>query len=208
MANIKSGYSTAIWLIEEESKAGRVLPVGIDGSPLGYRADKTRGLAKIHVRQTAATAAGANVWVFRSKTSARVQYIRRVWWQLSFDGTGAATQMAYAWRKGFTCTAITNGSYVIPAVKRTSLVSTDLEIKTLDTGLTLTGVSWDADIDRSTWSRLTPSATQAGVISPRFELNFADQPLELAQDEVFALYSLNNSVIGDTVTGGIDFCGG
>lgn len=208
MAILQSGDSTALQTIDPLSKAARSTLYAPDGRALAFASDRNRGTVQVSIRQTAATAQGAVVWAMRNKSVDRVLHVRRLWWQCFFDGTGQGTEMSYAWRVGSGCTAIPNGSYVVPSLKKRDVSNADIEAKYLDTGLTLTGVTWDTALYPFAWARLTHSATQAGGISSQFVLDFRDEPYELGPDEVFSLYSLKNSIIGDNVIGGVDFCGG
>lgn len=166
-----------------------------------------RGIARINVVQTAATAAWAYVWALRNPTAGRTLYINRIWLQLWFNGTGAATEMIYVLVKGASCTAMSGGATITTLLKRTSITNPDVDCWVLDTGLTLTGVSLGGIFWRTAWSRLTHSATQAGVASPQFVLDFGDKPIELAKNEVLVMQQAAASVIGDTIAGGVEFYG-
>lgn len=166
------------------------------------------GIADIRVAQSATTAAGASVWAIRCATTGKTLKIRKIWMQLYFTGTGAATEMQYEWIKGVTCTAMSGGAAVTPLIKSTAYITNaDVNVRVLDTGLTQTGISQGAAFFSCAWARLTHSATQAGGISPPFVLDLADCPIELAKDEVLSLRQCTTSVIGDTVIGGVEFYG-
>jgi hypothetical protein len=75
--------------------------------------------------------------------------------------------------------------------------------------LTLTGVmTYGSPFYNAAWARVTHSAMQGGGISDLLTLDFGDQPIELAQNEVLALRLLAVAVIGDNVGGGVGFFGG
>ena len=59
------------------------------------------------------------------------------------NGTGAATEMRYELIKGTSCSAMT-GTDVDQLRKRTTISDPDVEVKVLNTGMTLTGVIWGA----------------------------------------------------------------
>jgi hypothetical protein len=177
------------------------------GDPTVYASSHDRGIARINVVQTAATAAWAYVWALRSATAGRTLYISRIWLQLWFNGTGAATEMIYVLCKGADCTAMSGGAAVTALLKRTAITNPDVDCRILDTGLTLTGVSLGGIFWRVAWSRLTHSATQAGVCSPQFVLDFGRQPIELSQNEVLVMQQAAASVVGDTIAGGVEFYG-
>jgi hypothetical protein len=207
MAQIVSGASADIMTVDPTSKAARVSLYGPDGEPLLYGSNRDRGIASVAVRQTATSAAAVVAWALRSGTVGKTLYITRIWLQLWFDGTGAATEMRYELVKGTGCTAMSGGAVVTPLLKRSSANNPDADARVLDTGLTLTGVSYGTPFWNCAWSRLTHSATQAGGVSNPFVLEFGSMPIELAKDEVLALRLLATAVIGDNVGGGVEFNG-
>ena len=97
---------------------------------------------------------------------------------------------------------------VTPLLKRTGQTNPDVEVYKLDTGLTQTGITQGAAFFNCVWSRLTHSATQAGAVSPVFVMDFMGDPLELLLNEVLSLRQAVNSVVGDSVSGGVEFFGG
>jgi hypothetical protein len=209
-AIIQSGASADLWTIDPTSKAGRVSLYDTGGVALNP-AELARGEANILVRQTATTAAGACVWGMRNNNSTRTIQVLRIKYQLSFDGTGAASLMRYEWIKATAVTVFSGGVAVTPVNMKTSLgAPTQTEVRVLDTGLTTTGITGATALHTSNWARLTFSATQAGGLSGQFILDFAEQgmgPLELAQNEILCLRNgpTNASVVGDTVLGGVLF---
>lgn len=171
------------------------------------QAAEDRGIAHVSVIATATTAADASLWAIRNKTAAKTLFITRIWLQMSFNGTGAATEQRYALRKGISCTAMSGGAAVTPLLKRTAITNPNVDCRVLDTGLTQTGISQGAVFWSCAWARLTHSATQAGGISPLFTLDF-QSPLELAQNEVLSLQNVVAAVVGDSVFGACEFYGG
>jgi len=147
----------------------------------------------------------------RNNNATRTIQVLRIKYQLSFDGTGAASLMRYEWVKATAVTVFSGGVAVTPVNLKTSLGNpTQTEVRVLDTGLTTTGITNAQPLHTSNWARLTFSATQAGGISGQFILDFAEQgmgPLELAQNEILCLRNgpTNASVVGDTVLGGVLF---
>lgn len=206
---IVSGASSDLWTIDPTSKAGRVSLYGPDGQALVYNSGSDRGIANILVRQTATTGAGASGWAIRSATSGKVLYITKIWLQLAFDGTGAASLMRCELIKGTGCTAMSGGNAVTPLLKRTSITNADVDCRVLDTGLTQTNITQGAAFWTASAPRVTFSATQSAPF-PSFVLDFGDKPLELAQNEVLSLRNgpTNASVVGDTWFGGCEFYGG
>lgn len=167
-----------------------------------------KGILDIRVVQSATTAAGASVWALRNATAGKMLYVPRIWMQFSFAGTGAATEMIYEWIKGTGCTAMSGGAAVTALLKKAGATNPDVDARVLDTGLTQTGISQGAAFWNAAWARLTHSATQAGGISEIINLDFRDDPIELAPNEVLSLRQFATSVIGDTVRGGVEFYGG
>lgn len=208
MAVVKSGASSDQWTIDPTSKAGRVTLYDFAGNSL-QPTELARSTSNILVRQTAATAAGVTVWALRNSSAVRTIVILGIAFQLSFDGTGAATLMRYEWLKATGVSAFSGGAGVTSAIHKTSLSAPLGETRVLDTGLTTTGAAFGGAIYTTTHGRLTPSAT-AMADGPQHLLDFTSLgmgPLELAQNEILALRNgpTNASVVGDSVFGTVFF---
>lgn len=209
MAIITSGASSDLLTIDPTSKAGRVTIYGPDGEAALYTSNRNRGIADIRVKQSTTTSASTVVWSIRSATSGKTLYIRRLWLQLYQTGTGAATEMQYEFVKATSVTAYgSSPTTVTPLLKRTSVTNTDAEVRMLDTGFTLTGAAFGSPFFNCVWPRLTHSATQAGIASNPFVLEFGEQPIELALNEVIAIRNVVTAVAGDSIIGGCEFFGG
>ncbi len=169
-----------------------------------------RGIADIRISQSATTGAGAAVWAIRNKTAGKKIYISRIWMQLWQGGTGAATEMQYEWKKGTGTTVMSSGATAVtPLLKRTATTNPDVEVYKLDTGLTMTGASHGAAFFNCVWARVTHSATAtADICSPQFTLDLLGDPIELLQNETLTLMQCTTSVVGDSVSGGVEFHGG
>jgi len=207
MAVIKSGSSTDQWTIDP-TNAGRVTLYDANGNLLSPLATR-RSTANVLVRQSAATAAGAAVWAIRNPYSNIVISILNIYLQLSFDGTGTNVLMRYELIKGTGCTAMSGGVSVTPLIKRTSIGQSNAEIRVLDTGLTLTGVTFGSAFHTMTWGRMSAS-TSVQAPSPQHRLDCSKYPIELDQNEILAIRNgpTNNSVIGDTILGSVEFVEG
>lgn len=166
------------------------------------------GIAHVAVIATATTAADASLWAIRNATSGKTLLITKIWLQMWFNGTGAATEQRYCIRKGASCTAMSGGAAVTPLVKRAGVTNADVDARVLDTGLTQTGIAQAAVFWSCGWARLTHSATQAGGVSPQFVLDMTDSPIELKQNEVLSIQNVVAAVIGDVLVGGVEFHGG
>lgn len=168
-----------------------------------------KGILDIRVVQSATTAAGASTWAVRCATASKIIYISKIWMQLSFSGTGAATEMVYEWIKGTACTAMSGGAAVTALLKKAGVTNPDVDARVLDTGLTQTGISQGAAFFNMAWQRVTHAATQTDATTSGLAvLDFSDDPIELAQNEVLSLRQGATSVVGDTVRGGVEFYGG
>ncbi len=168
-----------------------------------------KGVLDIRVAQSATTAAGASVWAVRNATAGKVIFITKIWIQLSFLGTGAATSMVYELIKGTGCTAMSGGSAVTALLKKAGVTNPDVDARVLDTGLTQTSISQGAAFWNMSHQRVTNGATQtSNTTGPMVLLDFSDDPIELVQNEVLSLRQAATSVIGDTVRGGVEFHGG
>lgn len=191
---------------------GKVSLYDAYGNPI-YPQELARGSVNILIRQSAATAAGAVVWMARNINGTRTVVIPRLTLQFSFDGTGAATLMRYEVVKYVNCTA-TTGTAVTPSIYKTSLSQAiSLEAKVADTGITLTGGAVQGGpVWTGTYGRVTPAATAPATVSmPGFHEVIEQQSgmgvIELAQYEVLAIRNgpTNASVIGDSVFGKLSF---
>ncbi len=205
---VKSGADATLLTVDPISLAARVTLYGPDGQALAVKSNYGKGIYQAKWRHTSAIGATNPVFALRNTHATRVVYIRKAWFQLWFDGVGAATEMAFAWRRGTGCTSIATGSVVTPFDKRSSLATSDIECKVLDTSLNCVGVTWGSYFTAHAWARLTHSATQAGGVSPLYLFDFGDQPVELMQNEVLAVVTAGNTVIGDNVSGGVEYAVG
>ena len=208
MAGILFEDGVTRWAGNSNSGGGHVVLYGPDGNPLSFKSDYDRGCQKIYVRQAGASALGTPIWALRNMTAGRVLNIRSIAWQLFFDGAGVATEMRYEFVKATGVTAMSGGTVIPALAKRTGISNADAECRVLDSGLTLTGASYGESFHTSVWARLTHSGTQAGGMSPQMTLNFGEQALELAQNEALVIRLSVVSVLGDTIAGSVDFCGG
>jgi hypothetical protein len=75
--------------------------------------------------------------------------------------------------------------------------------------MTLTGVIFGSPFYTRSGPRIAHSATEpTNSTSEPFVLDFTEQPIELAQNEVVAIRTVVNSVVGDGLYGGCEFYGG
>ncbi|MFN0070503.1 MAG: hypothetical protein ACKVVP_03300 [Chloroflexota bacterium] len=102
-----------------------------------------------------------------------------------------------------------NGTAVTPLMKRTSYTNPEVQVRVNDVGIDLTGATLGAAFFNCVWPRITQSATaQANSGCNPFVLDFGDQPIELAQNEVLSIRAAGATVIGDGIIGGCEFSGG
>jgi len=206
---IKSGADSTVATVGTVSKALRVTLYDENANPV-MPIETFRGSATILVRQSATTAAGACVWAIHNSSATKTVQILRIKYQLSFDGTGAASLMRYEWIKGTAVTTFSGGTLVTPAFLKTGINTAVSTVRVGDTGLTTTGLVAGGAVDMTNYARLTFSATQAGGIGPAHVLDFSSiqaGPLDLAVNEILCLRNgpTNASVIGDTVMGSVQY---
>ena len=209
MAVIKSGASSDQLTIDATSKAGRVTLYGPDGQALLYNSGTTRGVADIRIQQSATTGAPVIVWALRNSGAGTI-YINKINYQLFQRGTGAATQMQYDFWKYTGATAFGGSpTAVTPIAKRTSLgVGVGVTIGVLDTGFTLTSASATSAFHNAFWTRITQSATPgAQYISALNVLDYGQFPIELAANECLVIRTVVTSVVGDGMSGSVEFYG-
>lgn len=167
--------------------------------------DLYRGGALISQRQTAATVATKIVWAIRNGgDGTRVIAIERLALKLFHDGAAPGSAMFYEVIKGTASPAFTDGATITPLHTVTSeAASLASQIRTLDTGLTLAGVSWGSPLAYAFAARIAFSTT--GYSMP-FEFPFARlKEIELVQNEVLAIRLVNTAVIGDNIQGHCEF---
>jgi hypothetical protein len=172
------------------------------GDPLNPATVK-RPIYPIKVRQSAATGAAAVVWaLWNPMGSTIITLIKRIWLQLTFDGTAAATLMAYEVVKATGVTVFSGGTVVTPALKRTSQGAPTTQCRVLDTGLTTTGITVQGVLNEVLQGRVTMTTTNFS--QTQFQQDWVDarlDPLELAAGEMLAIRQVVTSVVGDRVQG-------
>ena len=230
MAGIRFADGVTLWAGDAAHGAGKVLLVDASGNPTyiqqdsnsslkvaGYDADgaslafpagRDRATLFIANAQTGTPASGVKIWALRNVTSGKVLYVRRMHFQMFFTGTGAASEQLYEVMRGTSVTAVTGGANPGVAGKRSSLSNSDIELNYALAGVTLTGLVNASPIVEMGWARLTHSATQAGSVSPPFDFDFFEQPIELAYQEVLYIQLGAVAVIGDALYGMVDVSGG
>jgi hypothetical protein len=203
---IISGSSSSQLIVDPVSGAFRSTVYTTDGLSI-FPADTYRGIASIVVAQTATTGAAAVVWGIYNPSATRTIYIKEVSCQLLFNaGTSVATIMKYEFVKGTGCTAFSGGAAVTPLHKKTAISSPAAQIRVLDTGLTATGASFGGSMLTMAQARVAATALYftSTIVQMPFEA-FREFPIELAQNEIFALRQLVTSVVTDTVYGYVEF---
>lgn len=204
MAIIKGGTSGASADVDTTPKAQRVIQYDPHGNPTVGMPALGSFMARINVRQTAASVADSVVYALWNPTGAtRTILVRSIRLQLFFDGTAAATLMKYKLFKATGMTAYGTGTAVTAMAKRTSLTATG-QPRVLDTGMTLTGATGHVDFDEVTQGRVTQTTTVFSSTLREAGLNdFGEAPLELAAGEVLGIRLGAAAVIGDNCIGTI-----
>jgi hypothetical protein len=208
MAIIKSGASSSLLTVDTTPLAARVIPYTPDGVAIPCSINATRGLVDVRVQQSATTGAGAVVWALRNSGASDI-CITSIVCQLYQAGTGAATEMQYEWTKYTGVTGFAGSpTSVTPVTKKTSVGVGGVTVAVLDTGMTLSSGSLVAAFWNMYWARITHSATAtAESCSPQYVLDLSEYPLILAANETLALRQAKTSVIGDGVTGCVQWVG-
>lgn len=202
MAIIKSGTTADLLSVDPTSKAARVTLYDALGTPLNSP-DTFRGFYSVKVRQSAATGAGATVFAIWNGTAGKTINISSISLQLFFDGTAAATLMEYELLKATGVSAFSGGVVVTAAIKKGTLPPVSAVARILDTGLTLTGASFGAQIIDMAQGRVTQTTTNfASTLRPD---NVFETPIELAFQEALVLRQVVTSVIGDRIMGCVEF---
>src|SRR5437762_2316821 len=118
------------------------------------------GIAVVKVRQSAATGAGVVVWGLYNPSATKIVHVRNVYLELFFDGTAAATNMEYEMLKMTGITTFSGGVVVTPSHKITSQSGAQVSsARVLDTGLTTTGGTAQAQMWAGAMGRVTQTTT-------------------------------------------------
>src|SRR5579859_81632 len=145
MAIIQSGASSDQLTIDPTSKAAHVTAFDSAGNEID-KPSVGSYLAQINVRQTAATALGNVVWAMRNPVGSTITaYIRHLNLTVAFDGTAAAATTVRYELERFSAATPTGGTALTIVKKRNSYGASGItDIRFLDTGLTTTGLVFEA----------------------------------------------------------------
>lgn len=199
MAAIQSGASSDLLTIDPVSKAARVTLYDPAGNEIFQRPPTGAYVLPINIRQTAATAANSVVWAMRLVSSPRRVYIRQIILTVAFDGTAAASTSRYA--LGRFSVATPTGGAVIPVIKKRSNYSASdvTDARFLDTGLTITGVTFDTPGFIAGCPRGLTGGSSEFVFGTDDGTSFSS--FELASGEGFWIGLTATAVIGDSLLG-------
>jgi hypothetical protein len=154
--------------------------------------------APVNINQSAATAANATVWAMRSPTSAtRNVYIERIYLMLAFDnGTPLGRSLQRYDLQRFSAATPTGGT-AITAIKQDNesppTVVTD--IRSIDTGLTTTGLSFET----SFLTLSVPATDQTTTVYVREKVGFKLRPGEGLAIRLDVTAVAGQSVCGEIV---------
>ena len=195
--------------VDLNSKASRVTlydasGIEIFGAPLGAF------MAPVNIRQTAATVAGSTVWAMRNGTGRTIS-IKRAKLIMGFDGTTVAlTTPRYSLNR-FTLATPTTGTPIVPIKQRTSYAaSTVADIRQVDTGLTVAGITFETEAlvlalplqtifgAPTTGYAAGPVANHDIIFDPSGKRS---ESFELAPNEGLAIRLSTAAVIGLSLTG-------
>jgi hypothetical protein len=206
MAIIQSGATADTLTVDPASKAARVTPYRSSGTEIDS-APVSSYLLPLNIRQTAATVAGTTIWAMRN-TGSRTVYLRHLRLIMGFDGTAVAANTPRYELIRFTSATPTGGNALIPIKKRTAYPGSSVgDARELNTGLTVTGVTFDAGsflvIGR-------PISVTSGISDMDVDFALGGQSdysmLELAVGEGLAIRIVSvNTVIGVSLTGMIEW---
>lgn len=208
MAIIQSGASSETLTIDSASNAARVTLYNTNGVEVGDSQPIGSYLLPINIRQSTAAGTGVTVWALRN-TGTTTLSIRRIVLTMGFDGVAVASTMSRYELIRFYSATPSGGTALTPVKKRTTYPTSGVDARLLDTGLTVTGVTFDAFpfyvISRPT--SVTSVVTEG-------ELNFMESgqtkfsPFELAVNEGLAIRLTTvaaTTIIGVSLTGMIEW---
>lgn len=184
--------------IDATSKASRVTLYDSEGNEC-QKPPSGSYLLPINIRHTAATTANSVVWAVRNGTT-KILAIRRISVAMGFDGTAAAATCRYGIQR-FTTATPTGGSVLTAIKKRTTYsASTIADARTVDTGLTLGAMAFEADM--MSWG--LPVSLTGGSVVRDYVFEQAGErfdSLELAANEGICIRLNQAAVIGLSLTG-------
>lgn len=180
IVKIQSGATVDQLTIDPASKALRSTLYDLGAKQI-FRPITAAYLLPIKIRQTATTAAGETVWAMRYVSGSLIVHIRRISGVITFDGTASpAKTVGYRFRR-FSAATMSGGTTITVAKKRSSYpdsVVTDARFS--DTGLTTTGVTFDA-----IFSELLIPISVSSMILP-FSVDFDKIGIRLSDFELSA----------------------
>lgn len=158
----------------------------------------------VNIRFTAAIAAASTVWTVRNGTTYPM-YITRIYLEVGFDGTPAASTQYYELRR-FT-TATPSGETALTAIKKKSSygASTIADARETDSvssaALTVTSVVFE-----TAFAVLANPRQNGATNILRLEfVPWSGNPFVLAVNEGLCIQIINASVIGDSIAGTVEW---
>lgn len=170
----------------------------------------------VQVRQTAATAASTIVWSMRNlSVTPRTIFIRRIFVNVMFDGTPAASQSSYqpirfrgATPTGGNALTVFKNNFDDSTAGAASVVT---DARFVDTGLTIAGVTFDG-------ASAVPSASfgcqRANATSQQYVMDWPGydavgfngrEPFRIKSQDGLAFMLGNTAVIGDGIQGWVEW---
>lgn len=201
MTQIQSGATADLLTIDATSKAARVTNYDSGGNEL-RPAPSGAYMLPIRVRASAATAATATVWAMHN-LGAKVVKIRKIYIAAAFDGTAAAS--VSDWQLTRFRTATPTGGSAIPVIpKKTSYgASSVTDARFLDTGLTVGAMTFDGAFAQIAGARQVGSSNAYWFVVSGLDTIY--EPIELAINDGLCIRTAVAQVIGDSISGGIEW---
>lgn len=155
----------------------------------------------VQVRQNAATVVDALVWSARN-TLAKVVQVRRIYLAAGFDGVAAMSVSQYKLIRFRTATPSGGAALAVQGLRANGAVTGQgiTDARVLDTGLTVTSVTFDGPF------AYVGAPRQLGVAVAFDYCFYADgDPLELVEGDGLGIRIGVTAVIGDSITGYVQF---
>lgn len=158
----------------------------------------------VFVRHTTAAAANSLVWAMRN-LGTRSLYLTRVSLVASFSGTAAASHSRAALLRFRSATPTGGTAMTVVKMNTADGASAVTDARFLDTGLTVTGVTFDTSfLDLSCQRQVSASGVYSWSDADRLDgLRATRGKMIIAPNDGLGLRLVNAAVIGDCYAGGI-----
>ncbi len=206
MAFIESGDGSGNLGNVNAGKGQFVTLYDSSGNELIKKPSEGSYLANILIRQSAASVANTLIWsLFNPSATVKVR-VRSIRHVMLFDGTAAvATTRAYYWQRTATA-APSAGTTITPTKKRTTDANSVVDLRFLDTGLTIGALTQVASPFIKIAVPISGTGTRSMLTVPLHVMGERlISPIELVLNEGIGLYLNETTTIGVGIAGVVEW---